>query len=81
MDNDEELLEYANLEGTEFGEYCILLCSISRYYYLSPDNLVKLIDEEKERLLSHFKENSKIVNRKEVRETTFQELEWTDESN
>ena len=73
---EEELNVYINLEGTEIGEACNLLTSISHYQdYVSKKFYDALLNEMEEQL--HMFKTCTTINKREVKETfIMQELEW-----
>ena len=79
----EELSEYAQLEGTEIGEYCNSLLLMRDHH--PSHGMSETFDRELETELQHqlemFRLNTRIVERtEEVKETrTYKELEWIDE--
>lgn len=71
-----ELEKYADLDGSELGEYCIALISVyNRRDYASPE-FETLLDEELSRQLTYFKENCEIVERTETFTRKIRDLEW-----
>lgn len=70
----EKLMEYANLEGSEIGEACRLLCDLAGYTDYIGDDLAEHLEKEIEFQLLHFQVNSKIVE-KTVKHS-YKELEW-----
>lgn len=74
-----ELYNYANLDGTELGEYVHTLISVSdcsQSYGMSPE-FESMLYQEMSRLLNRFRTESKIVKRLEPRPPReYEVLEW-----
>lgn len=71
-----KLQNYAQLEGTELGEACSLLCRLYNYSpYLGESFNKSLLDEIRGQL-HNFVAHSKIVTRVETTKLNIQELEW-----
>lgn len=71
-----ELQKYADLEGTELGEMCTILCSLFGYPDYMSEEFFTAIENEITKQLDNFKTNSKIV---EIEETVVRkvvDLEW-----
>ena len=71
-----DLLEYAKLEGTEYGECMILLCELVGYDHILSDELYSLLEKEMLINLSKFIKHSKIVTKKINIERDSTHLEW-----
>lgn len=72
----EELREYAELEGSEIGEICLLLYDIYRYSPYMSESFRKAVEKEVKNQLQNFKDHCKIVDKSEVVTETWKELEW-----
>jgi len=74
-----ELIEYAELEGTEIADGCMgLLAAYDVMHYLSDEFTDAVIKEMNERL-KYFKENCTITTKTITVTRTISELEWNDE--
>lgn len=76
--NIEELLKYAELENTEWGEGMQTICTLAAYSYLFSDKFAKQLDKEIETALAYAKKHAKIVESQETITRRFTELEWDD---
>ena len=73
----EELVKYAELEGSEIGELCLLLYDISRYFpYILSESFEEEIKKEVKNQLQNFKDNCTIVDKFEEVTEKWKELEW-----
>lgn len=76
-DDREELEMYANLEGTELGEFCRLLCQIEHYgSMMITDKFSAAVADEIKTQLSNFKEHTTILTFDEAYTREIKELEW-----
>lgn len=73
-----QLEEYAQLEGTEIGESCLLLTQLVSYEPYLSDEFVAALTKEMTSQLENFKENTTIVDDVEKIERPFKRLEWND---
>lgn len=72
----ETLVEYAECDGTEWGETILALANLWRYYdYLSED-LQKALDKEIADQLEYIKQNCRIVEEEETFTRTVKTIEW-----
>jgi len=70
-----ELEEYSNLEGTEFGEVCNALILLANYYSILSEPLRKSVEEEIIANLNYFKENC-VINTEETIPVKVRKLDW-----
>jgi hypothetical protein len=79
LEMNNELNEYIELEGSELGEVCGYLVSISHYWDYLSKGFQKSLELEIKSHLKYFKKNCKIVERPvEKVVTTIRELEWNE---
>jgi hypothetical protein len=71
-----ELLTYSTLCNDEFGETCNALAHMSLYANYLTDDFVKALEAEIKRVLEHFRENAKIVEKEETTRHIITTLEW-----
>lgn len=71
-----ELEVYAEMCNDEFGEYALLLCSMTSNTDVMSDSFREEFEEEIQNVLNYFKQHSKIVIT--TKTSTFEELEWND---
>lgn len=71
-----DLIKYADIEGTEIGEVCILLTDIARYPDYVSEEFYHALEKEIMSQLKYFKENSEIVEREETFTRKMVELAW-----
>lgn len=71
-----DLEEYVQLEGSEIGEACSLLCQLSHYAYCLDDKFVKALDKELASQLKMFREQCTIVEVEEVSTHKYKQLDW-----
>jgi len=76
QDKANELFAYADLCNDEVGETCLLLCSMSGYTYALTAEFIKALEEEIDRNLEWFQNNSKIVNNEHTETYRRLELEY-----
>ena len=57
----EQLEEYAELEGSEAGEYWTILCDLSQREYAMGDEFAAAVRKELESQLAYIEENCAIV--------------------
>ena len=77
----EELRRYAELDGTEVGEACNLICTLATSYsdYIG-DEFKEALYKEIEEHLHFFKKNCKIINVEcEHMNDIYMDLEWNDD--
>jgi len=76
----EELRRYAELDGTEVGEACNLICTLATSYsdYIG-DEFKEAVYKEIEAQLNFFKNNCKIVSEIIPVQQTVYDLEWNDD--
>ena len=76
----EELRRYAELDGTEVGEACNLICTLATSYgdYIG-DEFKEAVYKEIEAQLNFFKNNCKIVSEIIPVQRTVYDLEWNDD--
>jgi GTP-binding protein EngB required for normal cell division len=80
MSKIEELQKYAELEGTEVGDYLSRLCELESFiYYCAHSNFAQAYDKEVEHQLNYMKMNTKMVTTKMTREIETIELKWIDD--
>lgn len=71
-----KLLDFAEIEGSELGEYCNFLCELHHYYYMfDKTEFEKELEKEIKKQLKYFEDNFKIVEREETYTRKFIELE------
>jgi len=74
----QELKNYLDLEESEVGEACGLLCDLhDRYLDYVDKKFIMALQKEILDQLKNFKENTKIIERTETTKTTIKELEWS----
>ena len=71
-----ELQKYSELEGTEIGEFCTILCQIAQYPDYMTDEFFAAIEKEIDAQLDNFKTNATIVETPKTVTHTIVELEW-----
>ncbi len=76
QDKINELRKYAQFEGTELGEMCLLLCDILDYPDFLSDKLITMLEVEIADHLENFQKHTRII--KEERTVTHiaTYLEW-----
>jgi len=76
----EELRRYAELDGTEVGQACNLICTLATSYgdYIG-DEFKEAVYKEIETQLNFFKKNCKIVSETIPVQRTVYDLEWNDD--
>jgi len=76
----EELRRYAELDGTEVGEACNMICTLAGTYndYIG-DEFKEALYKEIEEHLHFFKKNCKIVSETIPVQQTVYDLEWNDD--
>ena len=75
----EELENYANIEGTELGDYCLGLCSLVSYTnYLCSPEFKKILEEEMKSFLREFETRCEIVEKEETYKV--KTLVWNEEN-
>ncbi len=57
----DELLNYADLEGTELGEYWRLIAELNSYYYCTSPKFYSALEKELKYQLKFAKENFEVV--------------------
>lgn len=62
----DKLEEYAQLEGTEWGEYLLALCEVARYDYMAPEYFNKALKRVIELEYKHISNKYKIVRTQEL---------------
>ena len=72
----EQLENYAWYDGSELGEACRYLINGVRLISYVSDEFYQALGKEIELQLENFKQNSRIVEKKEVTTQTHKELEW-----
>ena len=72
----DELQKYAELEGTEVGEFCSMLCQIAQYPDYMTNEFFAAVEKEIYAQLSNFKSNARIVETKKTLTHTITELGW-----
>lgn len=76
----EELRAYADLEGTEVGDYVSLLLALKEQCSWQMEvSFANELDEELMRQLTMFRTRTKIVERTVTETRTIRELEWDGE--
>lgn len=73
------LQDYADLDGTELGEYCQALIELQRFEYMMPKELVKKLRLEIESRLYWYRDNSRIITREETMARNVRSLQFFDE--
>jgi len=76
MDNAAELLEYAELDGTEWGEAMESLCAVKRHEGAYGSRFVFLVDAEIATQLKYAKTHSTIVTNVKTVSYPVKTLEW-----
>lgn len=72
----EKLIDFAELEGTELGEYCVALCELHHYYYMMEKNILfENLEKEIIKQVKYFEDNFKVVKREETYTRKYIELE------
>lgn len=72
----ETLEKYAELEGTEIGEYCLNLIRVAEYPSYMSDEFKAAVTKEILLQLNMFAENTEIVTEEEIIKRTSQRLNW-----
>jgi len=89
MENDQDemleicdaLEEYAELEGSELGEACNLLITLTNFDYCFSESFNNSLVEEIKQQLQNFKDNSKITKKEVTRSYEVEQLEWITNAN
>jgi len=76
LEMNNELNEYIELEGTELGEVCSYLVSISHYWDYLSEEFQKCLESEIKSQLDYFKNNTKIVQEIITHKSVSKKLEW-----
>jgi hypothetical protein len=77
-DKANKLLDYAELEGSELGEFCSALVNVFRNIDCAGDAFRKATEREIKLQLAYFEKNSEIVD-KEVTHT-IREIVWKEDN-
>lgn len=72
----EDLLKYAELDGTEWGETLQILCNLASYRDYISEELAAALDKEMSDQLQYAKSHCRIVEVPHTYTRTSQELEW-----
>lgn len=64
-------MDYAEVEGSELGEYWEHLSNISKYYYCMSDEFLESVEKEIDDHLKNLEENYEIVEKETTRTRTY----------
>jgi hypothetical protein len=78
MTTEDELMIYAKLDGTEWGETMDALCHLAGYKSYISEKLGKMLTKEISDNLKYAKKHCKIVETVETRTVTIKEIEWSE---
>ena len=76
LDTADELKKYAQATGDELGETCSLLIQLSGYPSYLSENFYDVLCHEIEGQLLNFKTHSRIVEKSEMVEQKWKQIEW-----
>jgi hypothetical protein len=72
----QQLVEYANLDGSELGEACSILIQMWDYRDYISNEFKEALEKELKTQVKNFKDNCKIVTKKVKLTQVVKELEW-----
>lgn len=75
-DVDRELTEYADLDGTEWGETASALLRLWQMRTLLSEEFLSALEKEIREWLEHVKENTTITEHEQTHTYKVKELEW-----
>lgn len=75
----DKLKEYAELEGTELGEYLLALISLAKHINMASDSLEIALEHEIDLSLEYLSKSCKIIEIEETITRKFKQLEWEED--